>query len=286
MDIAPGNQEAVEAWNTVLFDKFLAYRRIVTEGLGAHSERALALHPPPAGARVIDLGCGFGDTTVRLAELVGPNGFAVGVDAAPRFVGVATAEVEATGRRNVRFEIADVEVGLPDGPYDRAFSRFGTMFFASPVRALKNVRAALAPDGQLVMIVWRKKSANAAFYAAELVAREVLGEPPKGDAVTCGPGPFSMADADATTDMLVAAGFRDVALARCDAEILVGQTVDDAIEFALTLGPAGEVVRLAGQKAIDKREQLEAGLRGAMGPLLGPDGVWAPSSSWIVSARP
>ncbi len=69
--VAVLNEEAIEAWNGPLFDRFLAFRPIVTSGLGNHGEALLAWHPPQAGDHVLDIGCGFGDTTQRLAGIVG-----------------------------------------------------------------------------------------------------------------------------------------------------------------------------------------------------------------------
>ncbi|HEY2767393.1 MAG TPA: class I SAM-dependent methyltransferase, partial [Solirubrobacteraceae bacterium] len=127
------NEEAIRAWDGPLYDRFVRFREIVTTGLGAHGERALALHPPHPGQRVLDIGCGFGDTTQRLAELVGPAGEAVGVDAAARFVEDAIREAGEAGVANARFLTADVQETLGgEAGFDMAFSRFGTMFFASP----------------------------------------------------------------------------------------------------------------------------------------------------------
>ena len=72
--IAAANEEAVGAWNGVLFDRFLQYRHIFTTGLGQHGTAAMHRYPPPEGGRVLDVGCGFGDTTQQLAEIVGPTG--------------------------------------------------------------------------------------------------------------------------------------------------------------------------------------------------------------------
>jgi SAM-dependent methyltransferase len=277
-----GNAEAIEAWNTVLFDKFVKYRDTVIPGLRSHGVRAMARFAPARGARVVDLGCGFGDTTVDLARLVGPSGSATGLDAAPRFV--AAAAGDARGTDNVRFEVADIEASVPGGPYDYAFSRMGTMFFASPVRALRNVRDALAPGGRLCMVVWRGKDANPAITIAEQVVRDLLGEPDKGEHVTCGPGPFSMASADVCSDQLTAAGFTDIAFARSDCEMWIGANVERAIEVALDLGPAGELVRLAGGAAGERKRELEAALRPALSRGLRDGGVYFPSSTWIVTA--
>src|SRR5213078_4389548 len=139
------NEETTVAWDGPLYDRFLQFREIVTTGLGAHGEDALRLFPPLPGQRVLDIGCGFGDTTQRIAELVGPTGEALGVDVAPRFVETATAEAAQAGATNVRFEVADVQTTRFEGRYDLVFSRMGTMFFSNPVPAMRNLREALVP---------------------------------------------------------------------------------------------------------------------------------------------
>jgi SAM-dependent methyltransferase len=285
MHLAPeDNMEAIEAWNTVLFDKFVQFRVLLCDALGIHGDRAmdqLALSP---GTRVVDIGCGFGDTAQMLADRVGPEGEVVGIDAAPRFIDIARAE--ANKRTNVRFEVADVEASVPGGPYDHAYSRMGTMFFASPVFALRNIRKALRPGGTLAMAVWRKKEVNEAFYGAELVVRVLLGDPPKNDAVTCGPGPFSMGSADLVSDQLLAAGYTDITFTRSDAVVMIGRSVEEAIDFSLTIGPAGEIVRLSGDAGVARHAEISKALRGFVEPFLRDDGtVHAPTSCWLVAAR-
>src|SRR5215207_9384895 len=144
------NAEAIQAWDGPLYDRFVRFRHIVTAGLGAHGDAALRLVRPQDGQRVLDIGCGFGDTTQQIAALVGPEGEAVGVDAAPRFIEAAVSEAAEAQVRNARFVVADVERELPaEARFDRAFSRFGTMFFNNPVAALHNVHDALVPGGEL-----------------------------------------------------------------------------------------------------------------------------------------
>lgn len=280
----PGNQEAIEAWNTVLFDKFERFRPFVSGALGLHGDRGIDRLHVKTGMRIVDIGCGFGDTTLQLAERVGADGRVVGIDAATRFI--EQARTEAVGKPNIGYEVADVESSVPGGPYDAAFSRMGTMFFASPVFALRNIRKALKPGAPFCMVVWRKKDANEGFYVAEMIVRDLLGDPPKNDQVTCGPGPFSMSGPDLVSDQMKVAGWEQISFERSDGDLLIGRNVAEAIVFALTLGPAGEVVRLAGDTAVARRAEIEAAIAKGIEPFVRPDGtVWAPSSCWLVTAR-
>jgi ubiquinone/menaquinone biosynthesis C-methylase UbiE len=284
--LVASNERTIEAWNGVLFDRFLRFRDIVTTGLGAHGDHALRLHPPRPGDRALDVGCGFGDTTRRLAELVGPEGEAVGVDAAQRFIDAARRETAQAGVANARFIANDVQACELDGGFDYVFSRFGTMFFANPVVALRNVRQALVPGGRLCVVVWRRKLDNDWLHRAERVAERFLTRPETTDQPTCGPGPFSMADADTTTDALVHAGFEDISLHRCDIAIKIGTDLDQAVQFVMALGPAGELIRLAGSQAERRHSSIVTALHAALAQLQEPDGtVRAPASTWIVGAR-
>ncbi len=167
------NEEAIRAWDGPLFDRFLQFRHLLTTGLGAHGDEALRLAPPTSGEHVLDIGCGFGDTTQQIAELVGPDGSVLGVDAAPRFIDWAGDDAAKAGVDNVRFAVADVEAHSFDERFDMAFSRMGTMFFANPVAALRNVREALVPGGRLTMVVWRAKVENDWVYAKSWIKRRL-----------------------------------------------------------------------------------------------------------------
>jgi SAM-dependent methyltransferase len=282
------NNEATAAWNTVLFDRFSQYRHIFVVALKRFGDVAIAGKPPRSGDRILDIGCGFGDTAQQLALVAGPTGHVVGVDAAERFVEAAQEEASAAGVGNVEFRVADVQTEALGGPYDYAFARMGTMFFANPVAAMRNVCQSLRPGATLNMVVWRRKLDNEWMYRSEQVVDRHVPKPDaeESEALTCGPGPFSMANADTTGDILKAAGFEQMTFRRVDIDMFVGQHPREAVDVALALGPAAETVRLAGDDAERVRPLIEQDLLALAGEYQTASGeIVAPASAWIVSAR-
>jgi hypothetical protein len=198
---------------------------------------------------------------------------------------MATTETEEAGVDNARFFVGDVQVDDLGGPYDAAFSRMGTMFFISPVAALRNVQKSLSPGGQLTMVVWRRREDNEWMYRAQQVVEGIVQKPEEHDQPTCGPGPFSMANADTVTDQLIGAGFENISLRRCDLPILGGNSIDEALEIVMAIGPAGEILRLLGDRAEPILPKVDAALREAFAEFEREDGsVWGMASTWIVTA--
>jgi ubiquinone/menaquinone biosynthesis C-methylase UbiE len=280
-----GDSEFVQFWNEVLGPKFNRFRHILVGGLTHHSEAVFPRLPVHAGDRVVDVGCGWGDTAMKLARIVGPKGSVVGIDCCDMFLDIAREELAETDLRNVTFVRGDAEVALPQDAFDFAFARFGTMFFANPVAGLRNMRRALRPGGRMVHIVWRRREDNPWLSMGKEVVLRFL-PPPGEDALTCGPGPFSMSDEATVRQMMEIAGYEDIAFERIDAPVLVGRNVRDAIDFQLAIGPAGEVFREAGAEAEAKRPEIEAALAEAIGrEAREADGIVMASSSWMISAR-
>ena len=103
---------------------------------------------------------------------------------------------------------------VPGGPYDYAFAAWERCSSANPVAAMRNVRARCAPAVELCKIVWRRKLDNEWMYRSEeIVDRHVSRLTSTNRGLTCGPGPFSMANADTITDVLKDAGFERVSAA-------------------------------------------------------------------------
>jgi len=287
-DVASENLEAQEAWNGVLFDRFVQYRDIVIGSLALFGDEAMRVRGPKTGDRVLDVGCGFGDTTQQLAALVGPSGSALGVDIAPRFIEQARSEAEEAGVENARFQVRDVQQTTFDEEFDYVFSRFGTMFFDNPVPALRNIRAAMPAGAPFVSVVWRRKIDNPWLHVAEEVVKPLLPDPDESetDEPRCGPGPFSMADADTVSEQLQIAGFERATFTRCDLPIKIGNDLDHAVEFTTAIGPAAELLRICPPDEVDRlRPKIQQEIREVLSDYVGADGaISAPASTWIITA--
>jgi ubiquinone/menaquinone biosynthesis C-methylase UbiE len=281
------NDIVIEAWNTVLFEKFSRFKYLFIEGYASISEEVLRRHKFREGASVLDVGCGFGDCTIQIARSLGNSGSAAGVDCASNFIEECKKSAIEEGLENASFFVADVEVDDLGGPYDEIFARFGTMFFNLPGLAMKNIRHTLKPGGKFTQVVWRKREDNPWLHDAELCVKEIVPviSHDDTDAVHCGPGPFSMAGPDMVSDMLQSVGFVRVQFERFDSDICIGRNVDEAIQFALEIGPAGEIIRLAEEEGERLRATVIEALKDVVSKHARKDGsIWAPSSAWFITA--
>ncbi len=95
-DTQEGNTEFADFWNEILVPKFVKYRHILVGGLTHHSTRVFSLLKVHEGERALDVGCGFGDTAIRLAQRVGPSGSVLGIDCCATFL--ETALKDAAGK--------------------------------------------------------------------------------------------------------------------------------------------------------------------------------------------
>ncbi len=283
-DTQEATTEFVDFWNEILVPKFTKYRHVLVGGLTHHSAKIFPSLEVREGDRAVDVGCGFGDTAIELAQRVGANGSVLGIDCCEAFLDIARGDAAAAGVENVEFVNADVQFYPFEGDFDFCFSRFGTQFFENPVAGLKSMRRSLKPGGTMTMIVWRGIDDNPWLGMAKEIVLRYLPEP-GDDGRSCGPGPFSMAGQEMVTKQLEIAGYNGIEFVRVDAPLMVGNSPDDAADFQLSLGPAGEVFREAGEEAEEKRAEITAALTSELSKFETDEGIILPSSSWVISAR-
>ncbi len=278
------NAEQDEYWNETAGPKWVALADLIDEQIAPLGLEAIEAAAVVEGARVLDVGCGCGQTTVQLGARVGPTGRVLGVDLSEPMLEVARTRASERALDQVRFERADAQVRSFAGDgFDRVFSRFGVMFFADPPAAFANLRAALAPQGRLVFLCWQALAKNPWMLRPLMAAAPHVDLPPPPEPGS--PGPFAFADPDHVRGILEAAGFGDIELVPLEREIVVGggRGLEETVDFVLQMGPAGVAMREADKATRDK---ASASVREALEPFAGPDGVRLDAATWIVSARP
>ena len=221
--------------------------------------------------RVLDIGCGYGRTTL-LAAGQASGGHAVGNDVIGPMLDVARESAAAEGVHNVTFEQGDAQTHpFPSGSFDLAISRFGVMFFADSIAAFANIWRALRPGGRLAFVTVGPPDLN---DLPKLLATALGG----GSATA---GVHSLADPERIDDVLTRAGFRNVAVNSAEATIRLGEDASAAADFILNWSAFRGVLAGADANAVDAtRTALTAAAR----PFGGDDGIQLRSTAWLVHA--
>ncbi|MBT2398202.1 class I SAM-dependent methyltransferase [Streptomyces sp. ISL-100] len=272
----PSNAEQARAWDGEQGAYWAAHADQFDRAVGAYQPRFLAAAAIGAGERVLDIGCGTGESA-RAAAHLAVDGSVLGVDLSGEMLRVARRKAAGEGLGNVRFEQADAQTyPFPDGEFDVAISRSGSMFFAEPVRAFRNIARALRPGGRLVLLVWQAPSRNAWFraFATAMAAGRPLPVPAPGT-----PGPFSMADPDEVRARLTAAAFTEPRFEDLSAPMHFGPDAGRAYPFVS--GLLGWM--LDGLDDSGRRRAL-TDLRASLDAHETPSGVLYESAAWLVTA--
>ena len=272
----PANAAQVAYWNDAAGQTWAEMQEALDRQLAPLGRAAMAALAPKRGERLLDVGCGAGQTTLELAAAVAPGGEVVGLDISRPLLEVARARPPAAG---VSFLEGDAQTHpFEPASFDGAFSRFGVMFFADPPAAFANIRGALKPGGRLAFVCWRPLAENPIMTAPMAAAAQHL-PPPAPPADPHAPGPFAFADPERVRGILAAAGFESVTIAPHD-EAIGGGDLGTAVGLSLRIGPLGMMLR----ENPDKRDAVVAAVRETLTAYDGPEGVKLPSATWIVSA--
>ena len=274
----------VDFWNTVLVPKFVRWRHILVDGLTLHSAKVFPSLAVREGDKVVDAGCGFGDTAIQLARLVGPSGSVLGIDCCEGFLEYGRRDAKAAGLANVTFLEADVQTYPFKPVHDFCFSRFGTQFFENPVAGLRNMRASLKPGGTMTMIVWRGIKDNPWLGHAKQIVLQYL-PPPGENAQTCGPGPFSMADTGVVTKQLEIAGYKDISSSRSTRRCSSARTWTMRSPSSLPSVRRARSTARPAKLAEERHDEIAKALKAELAKYQRPNGVMMDSSSWKVTAK-
>lgn len=245
------------------------------EGLGARLVAAACLSQ---GERVLDVGCGSGQTSRQAAEAVGGSGAVVGVDVSASLIALATARSDAA----LRFVEADAQTRAFSEAFDVIISRFGVMFFDDPVTAFRNLLGATVPGGRLAFVAWQAAPLNEWVLLPLSMIVPVVGPPelpPPG-----APGPFAFADADRLRGLLVEAGWTEVVLEDVQSDVWVGgaTTAAEGVVFTTT-DTFGQM--LLAKATDDQRAEALTRLEEAYEQRVVDGQLRLGAAAWLVTAR-
>lgn len=268
----PNAADQRAAWNGAMGQRWLAQHEQLDrmlEPLGA----ALFDQLPPGVRSAADIGCGTGETTVRLAAAV-PDAAVTGFDISAPLIATAAAAAP-----DLEFAVADAGADDLGGPYDLVASRFGTMFFPEPAAAFAHIGVAMRPGATLRMLTWQAPAENEWVRiplgaASQLV--DLPGPPPDPTA----PGPFSLADPARTADLLGSSGFVDVRHEPIVRRLGLPGSPADAAAFLLAVLPTGP---LLDSLEADDLDRVVAAVADAI--PRNDEGSALHGAAWLVTAR-
>lgn len=272
-----GNVEQAAEWDGPGGEHRARHAAVFEAEPNGYCSRLLEAADVQAADRVLDIGCGTGQST-RNAARAAAAGSAHGVDLSARMLEIARQRAAEEGLGNVTFEQADAQLHpFPHARFDVGISSFGAMFFADPVTAFANIARALRPGGRLVLVVWQDRDRQ----EWSRVIRESLA-PHVVEPVPAGPGPFSLADPDTVRRVLGSAGYRHVDCAEVGEPVYYGPDVDTAAALVLGLRSAKDLLARLEPAQVDPAiDRLRAALTAHH---TDGDGVRFDSAAWIITA--
>ena len=262
--------------------RFVNHQAAINDLFDRFSDFAMQEYTIAPGERVLDYGCGCGDTTVSLARRVGSTGRVVGVDVSEVMLEQARTTALRLRLANVCFELANIETqSIRERGFDLVFSRFGVMFFEDPTAAFTRMRGLLTEKGRLNLICWQPLEANEwmKLHAATLAPILERGFRVPADSRT---GPFALGDPARIRRILEAAGFASIGVRSYSPKVALFGIRDLGAFVDFVAAQIHTWFEM--EQPRDIPDHALAALREAYRPYWTSEGVVMRSAVWIVTA--
>ncbi len=280
--IEASNTDQFDFWNAETGRRWVDHQDMLDSHMAAITARLFERAAPRAGEAAIDVGCGAGETTLRLARAVGGEGSVLALDISEVMLARARERAAAEGLDHATVVLADAQLhDFTGSQADLLLSRFGVMFFGDPPAAFRNLARGLRPGARVQMAAWGPLAANPWFNVPREVAIRHFGPPEPQPPHAA--GPMGFADADHVAGILAAAGYEQIAIEPEETAMVGFASIEAEADFICTVGP--------GRRAIQEHDpspevvaQIVAEIADAFRPYLRAEGLRVPATINFISA--
>lgn len=270
------NTEQLAYWDGDAGATWVRNQTHLDQLLGPFTQAFMTAAGRVSGKAVLDLGCGCGETALRLAE---GGAEVTGIDLSGEML---TRAMHRRGAKaNPQFHQADGAVFVGDEAFDLIVSRFGAMFFKDPEPALRHLRSVLMPGGKLLLACWQAPVLNPWMSVGGRAIAPFL--PPSNEVRDPkAPGPFAFSDEAYVTELLINAGYENIEFESVVTALTVAASLDEAMAFQNQIGPAASAFKSLPEAVV---AEASAAMRAAIAPFCTPNGVVMSGAIWLIRAN-
>ena len=242
------NDEQFEFWNEGIGKKWVEEDDSMNERLSILTKELFLRSNINRNDKILDIGCGGGQTSFEASEKVSENGYVVGADISKILLDLAKSKYANT--KNLEFKYCDVQnYEFRKNSFNKVISRFGVMFFENPIEAFKNIYNSIQEGGSLNFVCWTNVMENEFFTdPTNIIIKHINKEFPE---ITRAPGPLAFSEADYVKEILVSSQFKNVKVEKVYSSISTNDSAEKDGALLLKLGLGG---RLLADANLSKKE--------------------------------
>ena len=242
------NEEQFELWNEGIGKKWVEEDDSMNERLSILTKELFLRLNISRGDKILDIGCGGGQTSFEASEIVGENGYVVGADISKILLDLAKSKYAKT--KNLEFKLCDVQnYEFRENSFNKVISRFGVMFFENPIEAFKNIYDSLQEGGSLNFVCWTNVMENEFFTdPTNIIIRHLNKDFPE---ITRSPGPLAFSEEKYINEILSNSGFKNIKVEKVYSLITTNDSPEKNGELLLSIGLGG---RLLADANLSKKE--------------------------------
>jgi ubiquinone/menaquinone biosynthesis C-methylase UbiE len=242
------NDEQFEFWNEGIGKKWVEEDDSMNERLSILTKELFLRSNINRNDKILDIGCGGGQTAFEASEMVGENGYVIGADISKILLDLAKSKYANT--KNLEFKYCDVQnYEFRENSFNKVISRFGVMFFENPIEAFKNIYNSIQEGGSLNFVCWTNVMENEFFTdPTNIIIKHINKEFPE---ITRAPGPLAFSEEDYVKEILMSSKFKNVKIEKVYSSISTNDSAEKDGALLLKLGLGG---RLLADANLSKKE--------------------------------